>query len=155
MIADKQTDRQTDTLITILRFPIAGGVTSCYNRLTARGRTAAVLGLPYVRLSPDTSSFFGLCPGVQAGFRKSAVCPGFWPNPQVHSNVANCKGVRRHETKKARYSIQERQGILFVQHNFKHLSWRDFYTYLQVQSTEIAESNSFFGLSLWVSQVQA
>jgi len=28
------------------------------------------------------------------GFRKSAVCPaGFWPNPQVHSNVANCKGV--------------------------------------------------------------
>jgi len=57
MIADKQTDRQTDTLITILRFPIAGGVTSCYNRLTARGRTAAVLGLPYVRVSPDTSSF--------------------------------------------------------------------------------------------------
>jgi len=57
MIADRQTHRQTDTLITILRFPIAGGVTSCYNRLTARGRTAAVLGLPYVRVSPDTSSF--------------------------------------------------------------------------------------------------
>ena len=47
---------------------------------------------------------FGLCPGVLAGFRKLAVCPGFWPNRQVslHSNVANCKGVRRHETKKAR-----------------------------------------------------
>jgi len=41
-------------------------------------------------------------PGVQAGFRKSAVCPGFWPNPQLYFNVAVCKGVRRHETKKAR-----------------------------------------------------
>ena len=66
------------------------------------------IGLPYVRVSPDTSSFFGLCPSVRAGFRKSAVCPGFWPNPQVHSNVANCKGVRRHETKKARYSFNTR-----------------------------------------------
>jgi len=37
--------------------------------------------------------FFGLCPGVRVGFRKSAVCSGFWPNPQVHTNVANCKGV--------------------------------------------------------------
>ena len=44
--------------------------------------------------------FFGLCPSVRVGFRKSAVCPGFWPNPQVHLNVANCKGVRWHETKK-------------------------------------------------------
>jgi len=46
---------------------------------------------------PGHVLFFGLCPGVRAGFRKSAVCPGFWPNPQVQSNVANCKGVRRHE----------------------------------------------------------
>jgi len=51
---------------------------------------------------PGHVLFFGLCPGVRVGFRKSAVCPGFWPNPQVHSNVADCKGVRRHETKKAR-----------------------------------------------------
>ena len=51
---------------------------------------------------PGHVLFFGLCPGVRAGFRKSAVCPGFRPNPQVLSNVANCKGVRRHETKKAR-----------------------------------------------------
>ena len=41
---------------------------------------------------PGHVLFFGFCP---------AGCPGFWPNPQVHSNVANCKGVRRHETKKA------------------------------------------------------
>jgi len=52
--------------------------------------------LPYVRVSPDTSSFLAF---VRAGFLKSAVCPGFWPNLQVHSNAANCKGVRRHETK--------------------------------------------------------
>jgi len=45
---------------------------------------------------------FGHLPVVRAGFRKSAVCPGFWPNPQVYSNVADCKGVRRYETKKAR-----------------------------------------------------
>jgi len=89
---------------------------------------SAFLGLLYVRFSPDTSSFLAF---VWAGFRKSAVRPGFfWPNLQVHSNVANCKGIRRHETKKARkFSIQERKGILFVQHNFKHLSCRDFYTY--------------------------
>ena len=49
------------------------------------------IGLPYVRVSPDTSSFLAF---VRAGFQKSAVCPGFWPNPQVHSNVAICKGVR-------------------------------------------------------------
>jgi len=37
-------------------------------------------------------------------------------------------------TKKARqFSIQERKGILFVQYNFKHLSCRDFYTYLRSQ----------------------
>ena len=43
---------------------------------------------------PGHVLFFGLCPGVRAGYRKSAVSPGFWPNPQIHSNVANCKGVR-------------------------------------------------------------
>jgi len=42
----------------------------------------ARVGLPYVRVS-RTRPLFGLCPGVRAGFRKSAVCPGFWPNPQV------------------------------------------------------------------------
>jgi len=51
---------------------------------------------------PGHVLFFGLCPGVRTVSQKSAVCPGFWPNPQVHSNVANYKGVRRHETKKAR-----------------------------------------------------
>ena len=62
-----------------------------------------LIGVPCIRPGfPGHVLFFGFCPGVRAGFRKSAVCPGFWPNPQVHSNVANCKGVRRHETKKAR-----------------------------------------------------
>jgi len=72
---------------------------------------------------PGRVLFFGLCLGFQTGFLKSAVCPGFWPNPQVHSNVAgeayrrvvymayhiSCiskhivrKGERRHGTKKAR-----------------------------------------------------
>ena len=71
--------------------------------------------IPRVTIRPGFPGhvlFFGLCPGIRAGFRKSAVYPGFWPNPQVHSNVANCKGVRRHETKKARqFSIQDVSNI--------------------------------------------
>ena len=51
---------------------------------------------------PGHILFLGLCPGVRAGFRKSMVCPGFWPNPQVYLNVADCEGVRRHKAKKAR-----------------------------------------------------
>ena len=58
---------------------------------------------------PGHVLFFGLCPG---GFSKMALCPGFWPNPQVHLNAANCKGVRRHETKKAcQFSIQDVSNI--------------------------------------------
>jgi len=34
------------------------------------------LGLPYVWVSPDTSSFLAF---VRAGFQKSSVCPGFGP----------------------------------------------------------------------------
>ena len=67
--------------------------------------------------------FWPLC-GRPGGFSKIGSLSGFWPNPQVglHSNVANCKGIRRHETKKARqFSIQDVSNIL---------SCRDFYTYL-------------------------
>ena len=50
---------------------------------------------------PKHILFLGLCPGFLAGYQKSVVCLSFWPNLQVYSNVADCKGVRRHETKKA------------------------------------------------------
>ena len=44
--------------------------------LTITAWAMCSLGLPYVRVSPDMSSFWA---SVRAGFQKSAFCPGFCP----------------------------------------------------------------------------
>ena len=94
---------------------------------------------PYVRVSPDTSSF---CPlsGRPGGFSKICGLSGFLA--QSASTFERCQLQRRTTasdkesslvfivdkgTKQVACCIRERNSPC-IQHNFKHLSCRDFYT---------------------------
>jgi len=120
---------------------------------------SAFLGLLYVRFSPDTSSFLAF---VRAGFRKSAVRPGFFG--------PICKYIRTLPIAKAYDGMKRRKLV-----SFQYKKGKEFSLYSTISSTCHAETfthtltcavnrncwkqfvfrTSILGLSLLLSQVQA
>ena len=56
----------------------------------------------------------------------------FFPIPSHNANIERVFSLMQSQWTKERNKlyVESVKGILFVQHNFRHLSCRDFYTYL-------------------------
>jgi len=99
------------------------------------------LGLPYVLVSPDTSSFLAFVRASGRVFENRRFVLVFGPIRKYIRTLPTAKaydGMGQIKVVSFQYKMSvTSQNAILVQHNFKHLSCRDFYTYLCSQDPRL------------------